>query len=120
MSRWMMPSAVRHVEGIRDLHPEIEDLFDRQRLAMNVLPQRLAVDELHGDEWRVVLLADVVDGADAGMIERGRRERFSAKAFQRLRVLRHAVRQKFQGDRAVEPRVDRFVDDTHSASTEFL
>jgi hypothetical protein len=35
---------------------------------MNVTAQSFAVDELHGDERPAVLLADVEDRANAGMV----------------------------------------------------
>jgi len=112
--------GVRGVDGVRDLNPEVENLFDRDRVTVQVLAQRFAVDELHRDERRVVLLADVVDRADARMVQCGRGQRFAAKALQCLRILRHAVGQELQRDRALQPRIGRLVDDTHSSSTEFL
>ena len=60
--------GVGDVEGIGNLNAEIEDLFQRKRLAVDVLAESFAIDELHGDEGPMKLLANVVDGADAGMI----------------------------------------------------
>src|SRR5882672_7864408 len=87
---------------------------------MGVLAESFAVDELHGDERPMKLLANIVDGADTGMVEGGSGMGFAAKAFESLRVLQHVIRQKFQGDGAVEAGVQGLVDHTHSASTEFL
>ena len=112
--------GVGDVERICNLNPDLEDLFKGKWLAVNVLAQCLAVDEFHGDERPVILFANVVDGADAGMVQRGRGVGFAAKTFQRLRVLHHVIRQKFQRDGAIETRVEGFVDHTHSTSTEFL
>jgi len=112
--------GVSRIDGIADLDSEIENPLNRERLTMDVLAESLAIDELHGDEGDIVLLADVVDGADARMVESGRGVRFAAKAFQSLRVLSHAIGQEFQRDGTVQPSVDGLVDDTHSSSTEFL
>ena len=52
------------------------------------------------NEVLVVLLADLVNGADVRMIERGSRTSFAPETLQCLWVLRHVVRQEFQGDKA--------------------
>ena len=67
-----------------------------------------------------VLFADVVNGADVGMIERGSGFGFALEAFERLRVVREIVGEEFQGDEAIEARVFGFVDDAHSAAAEFF
>ncbi len=113
-------SGVRHVEGIGDLNSEVEDFLNSERLAVDVFTQGFAVDELHGDERHMILLANVVDGADARVVQSGSGVGFTAEALQSLGVLDHAVGKKFQGDGTVEPGVQGLVDDTHSASTEFL
>jgi hypothetical protein len=50
--------------------------------------QRHAIQELHSDEAFPVLLADLVDGANVGMVEGGSRTGLATKTFQRLWVLR--------------------------------
>ena len=115
-----MSRCMGDIECIGNLNAEIQDLLQGKRLAMNVLPKRFAIDEFHGDEWPVILLANVIDSADTGMIECRSGMGLAAKTFQRLRVLHHVVGKKFQGDRAFKTRVLCFVDHTHSASTEFF
>ena len=44
----------------------------------------------------------------------------SAEAFQRGRVVKHIGRKEFQTHSAMEPRVFGFINDTHTATTEFL
>ena len=87
---------------------------------MDVLTQGFAVDELHGDKRHMILLANVVDGADARVVESRSGVGFAAKTLQSLGVLGHAVGKKFQGDSTVESGVLGLVDHTHSAGTEFL
>ena len=43
-------------------------------------------EELHDNERLVVLLADFVDGADVGVIERGGGAGLATKAFEGLRI----------------------------------
>src|SRR5438046_229860 len=61
---------------------------------------------------------EVVDGADAGLVERGRRLGFLDEALARLVVSREIRGQELQRDQTIEPRVDRFVDNAHAAATE--
>ena len=46
--------------------------------------QRLAVEKLHRNEGLAVVFADVVDGADIGMIEGGSSLRLTVEAAQSL------------------------------------
>ena len=44
--------------------------------------QRLAIQQLHRNKRLAFVLVNVVNGADAGMIERGRRAGLALEAFQ--------------------------------------
>ena len=74
---------------------------------LRVWPSR----QLHGDEGPAVFFADVVDGADVGMVEGGGGFGFAAKAAERLGIFGQIVGKKFQSDEAVESGVLSFVDD---------
>jgi hypothetical protein len=63
--------------------------------------QRLPIEEFHGDKGLAVLLANVVDRADIGMIQGRSGVCFALKAGQRLRVLCDPFGQKFEGYKAV-------------------
>ena len=82
--------------------------------------QRQPVQKFHGDECLPVLLANVMDRADVGMIQGGSRLRFTLEAAESLRVLGNFFGQEFQGDEAVQLYVLGFVDDTHPAAAEFF
>ena len=58
--------------------------------------------------------------ADIRMIQGRCGARLAPKAFERLSILCDAVGQKLQRDEATEVGVLAFVDDAHSAPTEFL
>ena len=64
------------------------------------------------------VLADFVDGADVGMVQRRGRAGFAAEALESLRVLGRIVRKKFERDEAAEQRVFRLVNDTHATAAE--
>ena len=82
--------------------------------------QRAAFQILHGDEGAAVLLADVVNGADVGMVQSGGGPRFALEPAQRLPVARQVVRQELEGHEATESSVLRFVDHAHAAAAELL
>ena len=67
-----------------------------------------------------VVLANLVDGADVGVIQGGGGTRFAAEAFQRLRVLRDLVGEKLERDKAAELGVLGLVNHTHAAAAELL
>ena len=82
--------------------------------------ERLTIQKLHGDERLAVLLADVMNRADARVIQRRCGLGLTSKPLQGLAILGHAFRQELKGDKAVQPRVFGLVDNTHAAATELL
>src|SRR5579863_5426216 len=74
--------SMRGVERIGDLDAKIQKLLEIDRLAVNVMTQSLAVNELHGDKGPAVLLANVVDGANVRVIEAGGGMRLAAETLE--------------------------------------
>jgi hypothetical protein len=74
LSKYDVP-AMGGVERLRQLVRDVDHLSQRQQRAARRGVRRLAVHELHHDEHAAVGVADLVDPADEGMIERsgGRR-----------------------------------------------
>ncbi len=112
--------GVRRIECVRRLNRKIEQRIEVDLLIRDEVLQRLAVEVLHGDERLAIGFANVVDGADTRMIQRGRRLRLALKSRQCLLVFRHGLRQELQCDETAQPRVLGFIDDTHPATAEFL
>ena len=54
------------------------------------------------------------------MVQRRRSSRFTAEAFQGLRIFRHVLRQELQRDKAAKFDVLGLVDHTHPAAAELL
>src|SRR5205814_8144661 len=88
--------------------------------ALDLVLQSKAVEELHRDKGAALLFADIVDGADVGMIERRRGARFAAEALEHLRIAGEIVGQELQRDKAAEAAVLGLVDQTHTASAQFV
>ena len=110
--------GVRGVERVGDFDGEREQRVQFHRPPGDQMLQRHALQKLHGDERLAVLLADVVDGADVGMIQRGSRLRFALEAAERLGIAGDFVGQELEGDETAQPRVFGLVDHTHPAAAE--
>jgi hypothetical protein len=82
--------------------------------------QRRPFHIFHSDERTAIGLANFVNGADVGMIQRGCGAGFAAKTFECLRVVGHVARQKFQRDESAEVGVLSLVDNAHSPAAKFL
>ena len=111
-------SGVRHIERIGHLGGEVHDLFDRNWLAFDAVLQRSAFQALHDDVEPVLILADVVNGADVGMVQRGCGAGFTLKALAGLGILRQIFRKKLERYTAAETLILSFVDHAHSATAE--
>src|ERR1700745_563095 len=77
--------------------------------------ERYPVQKFYDDERLVAVFADLVDGADVGMVQSGSRTSFTSETFQCVRVSRKVFGQELQGDEAAELGVLGLVDHTHPA-----
>src|ERR1700730_10982233 len=82
--------------------------------------QRHAVQKLHDEERMALLLPDLIDRADIGMVESRSSLSFSLEAGQGLGVTGEVIGQKLQGDKSVQGHVLGLVDHTHPAAAELL
>ncbi len=71
--------SVSSVESIGNFNGQRKQYFGFDRFAINAMFQRDAIQKFHGDEGLGVLLADVINGADVGMIQSGSGLRFALK-----------------------------------------
>ena len=87
--------AVRGVERVGDFDCEIEERIQFERPAPDVVVERNTLHEFHHNEGAAFEIAEVMDGADIGMIESRCRLRFESKTVQTQRIARHFFRKKF-------------------------
>ena len=73
--------GVGRVERVRDLDAQVEQLFEVERIASNGVFERLAFEQLHGDEWFLISFIHCIDGADVRVVERGSGQGFALEAF---------------------------------------
>ena len=93
-------------------------LGERQRVTPDPLAECFAFQVLHHQEVGPVLGADVVQGADVGMVQSGDRLGFALEPLAQVGIRADMVRQHFDGHRAVEAGVDRLVDLAHAAGAD--
>ncbi len=115
-----MPSDVSGIQSIGNLNRQTEQNFHLDGLSADKMLQRHAIQVLHGNERLPVVLADVVNGANIRMIQRGSGLRFALETGERLRVACNFLRQEFESHEAMKARVFGFIDDSHSAAAEFF
>jgi hypothetical protein len=82
--------------------------------------QRESIQKFHGDKAFAVVLTNLVDGANIGMVEGRGSAGFTAKTFQRLWVLRDIFGKKLERNKPTERSVFGLVDHTHPATAELL
>ena len=111
---------VRAVEAIGNSVQDAESLVDPKWTgASQPLSNRLALDELHGDEKLAIGGAiEIVDLRNARMADLGREQRLAPKAVLRIDVLSDLGVQKLDGCLAAEVDMLREVDGPHAAGTE--
>src|SRR5208337_3396893 len=114
------PLAVGRIQRIGDLNRDIEQGLAVQRASGDAVLQRSAIQELHGNEWLSLGLADLIDGADVRMIQRRCGTGLAAEAFQRLRVLGYVRRKELEGNETAKFSVFGLIDHTHPAAAELL
>ena len=85
------PAGMRGVEGIRNVHSDIQHQLVRHRAVADSMFQRLSFQELHHDELLALELADVVDCADVRMVEGGCSARLPLKSFDCVTVLQDRI-----------------------------
>ena len=108
--------AMREREGRRDLGGDLGRLARvERRLGADEVAQRPALDVLHDDEVRAVLLSPVVDRDDVGMVQVRRRLCLTAEALDERRLARVLGEQRLHGDGPVQELIVREIDLGHPA-----
>jgi hypothetical protein len=85
-------------------------------LCLRVAPSRNSIS----NEGAAILLANVVDGADVGVIEGRCGLGFTAKTGEGLRIVGDFFRKKFERHEAVEAGVFRLVNNAHPTAANFF
>jgi hypothetical protein len=108
------------IESIGNLEGEIDRYINGQRITADMLLQGLPLQKLHDDETPSLLLPDVVDGADVGVVHRGSGAGLTYVAIDMLRVPGDLGRDKLKSDVTMKARILGFPHHTHPAFTDLL
>ena len=73
-------------QRVRNLTTQIEQYAERQRVATDVLPEGLPLEQFQDNETLALMFADFINRADVGMVECGRGTSFSTEPFKCLRI----------------------------------
>jgi hypothetical protein len=95
---------VRGAERIGQLLREVENLGERERAAVEALPERLPFEPFHRDERLAAIGSGLVDGADMRVIEARQAGGFKPESRQHGVVERRRVpRKELEGDPPGQP-----------------
>ena len=82
--------------------------------------ERLPFEKLHGDEGLALVLVDVVDGADVGVVEGGGGTRLALEAFPGLVTREQPLGEELESHLSPQARVLGLVDDAHAPAAQLL
>ena len=114
------PGAVRLTKTLADLNGIFDDRVERQWLFVGKVMERLPFDVFHSKEGTTIVLADLVNGDDVGMIEFGRRLGFPFESSAAFGILTEMRRKELECDFPIEFGVLREIDLTHATGTDAL
>src|ERR1700722_5262264 len=108
---------VRCFQRFADFHGNFEGLFERQRTLFQSLRQRLSLQVLHHQKIDSILMPNVVEDADARMIQRRYGPSFALKPFFQFGVRGEMLREDFDRYVSAQARVAGAVHFAHSTGT---
>ena len=112
--------GVRGIERVGDLDSEREQCVQFHMTAGDAVLKRRAFQKLHRNESLPILISDIMNGADVGVIQSRRGLGLALKPGQGVRISGYILRQKLKCDETVEANILRLVDDAHAATTELF
>ena len=95
-------------------YSQVEHHLDLQRLAGDLVPQGLPLQQFHGNEGSPLGLVDFVDGADVRVVQRGRSFGFPLETAESLRVVGKVVRKELQSHVTAQLEILRLIHNTHA------
>jgi hypothetical protein len=112
--------AVRGLQAIGNLDCKLNQEGGSQGLPVNPVAERLALEDLHDEEGLAFVVVNIIDGADAGVIQGRGRASFALETLESLAVAGEFLRQEFQSDGATQTVVFGPVDNAHPSTAKFF
>ncbi len=108
------------LETFGDLATDVDGVLESQGAVADTVLERFALDEGHRDERLAACVIDLMDWADAGVVQSGGGLGFTQKALLRLLVIQQMSGKKLEGDGAFKFGVLGLVNHAHAALAEFV
>src|SRR5262249_11876216 len=110
---------MRGIERTSQRRRDLDKLQRFERSAPKAIVERLALEQFHHDELAErPVLADIVNRADVGMVERRDGTCLALEALECVGVRVEVLRERFQRDDPAEARVSRAIHLAHAARSE--
>jgi hypothetical protein len=110
--------SMRGFQRTRGLNAQPECFFDFERPVTKAVLHSLTFEILHDEEGATLVLTEVIYGADVGMVQRRDSKCFTLEALKRMSVISESVRDKLEGDEALQANVFGLVHHTHAAAAQ--
>jgi hypothetical protein len=110
--------AMRFVQSIGNFCAVAKHLVNGEWPFRDSLVERFSLDILEHQEIDAILLADVVQRADVGMLQARNGACLTFKALAQLWLGGYLLRKNLYGDNPVQSRIARAVDLSHATSTD--
>src|SRR5262249_980480 len=107
------------IETVGELNRDFQHRTECKRLTVQLLVETLSFQEFHGNKRPAVRLADFVDRADVGMVQRGGRPRLSRKSLKIRAVGVDRIGQELQSNLSAKLEVLGLIDHAHASAAEF-
>src|ERR1700722_15411644 len=111
--------AMGDVQSFCDFNSNLQQFREGQRALAQTLGKRLAVEELHNQEFGAVLRADIVEMADVRVIQRGNSTGLALETLLEFGIVGQMSGQNLDGNRSIEARIFGAVDLTHAPGAEW-
>src|SRR5260370_22780093 len=110
--------GMRGLEGVGKLDADIQNLLVRQGAPGNTMMECFALQEFHHDYWLALILRDLVNRADVGMVQCRGGASFALESFESKRISDHVRVEKFQCDMPAELEVFGLIHHAHTPAAE--
>ena len=108
-------TAMRAFQTLADIGPVLQNLRNRKRAFGQTIGQSFTFQKFHDQVVGSILMANIVERANVGMVQGGDGSRFSVESLLGFGVLGQMVGKDFYSDGAVEASVEGAIDLSHAA-----
>ena len=106
-------------QSVGCLYRDLEDLIQIHGLAPDALLQALTLELFHHDKGMAIIVLNIVDRADVGMIQLRCSSRLALETVERLAISKEIFGNELQRDVAAQADVLGLIHDSHATATEF-